>query len=66
MEHQMIFDCPWLGCWRICSLWLGAGAAENFVFQLKGFVAVGIGSSAAEGFLQSGLKVFGVHSWLIL
>ena len=38
-----------------------AEVSESFVFHLVGFVAVGIESSAAEGFVQSWAKGFGGH-----
>ena len=56
-ECQMIFDCS------------VAGDAESFVSQhvdcfvignAEGFMAVGIGDSVAEGFVQSGAEGFGV------
>ena len=54
----MIFDCPLAGGTGSFVALAGAEAAESFVFQLKGFVAVGVGSSAAEGFVQSGAEGF--------
>ena len=54
----MIFDCPLSGGTGSFVVVAGTEAAENFVFQLEGFVAVGIGSSVDEGFVQSGAEAF--------
>ena len=55
----MNFDCSL--AWDTENFVVVAGdeVAESFVFLIVGFVAVGIGSSAAEGFVQSGAEVFG-------
>ena len=55
----MIFDCPLAGDVGSFVVMAGAEAAEHFVFQLEGFVAVSIGSFTAEGVLWSGAESFG-------
>ena len=57
-RHQMIFDCPLAGGTRSFVVVAGAEAAESFVFHVEGFVAMGIGSSAADGFVWSGAEDF--------
>ena len=55
----MIFDCSLVGSAGSLVAMARAEGAESFVLQLEGFVAVGIGGSAAEGFVWSGAKGFG-------
>ena len=55
----MNFDCSLAGGTGSFVVVAGAEAVESFVFQLEGFVAGGIGSSVAEGFVQSGAEGFG-------
>ena len=72
---SMIFDCSLARGTGSFAAVAGAEAAESFVSQhvdcfvvgdTEGFVAVGIGDSVAEGFVQSEAEGFGAHSWLIL
>ena len=55
----MNFDCSLAGGTGSFVVVAGAEIAKSFVFQLVWFVAVGIRSSAAEGFVQSGAEGFG-------
>ena len=64
--HQIIFDCHLVGGIGSLVFVAGAEVAESFVFQLEGFVAVGIGCSAVEGCGWSGAEGVGAHPWLIL
>ena len=58
----MIFDCSLArGSGSFVAV-AGAEVAEIVAFQLEGFVAVGTGGSAAEGFVQSGAQGFGSTS----
>ena len=50
-ECQMNFACSLTGGTGSFVVVAGAEVSESFVFQLVGFVAVGIGSSVAEGFV---------------
>ena len=47
----MIFDCLLAGDTGSLVVVARTEAAGSFVFQLGGFVAVGIGGSMAEGFV---------------
>ena len=55
----MNFDCSLAGVTGSFVVVAGSEVAESFVFQLVGFVAVGIGSFATEGFVWSGAEGFG-------
>ena len=52
LECQMIFDCSAAGDFV-------SQHVDCFVIDVEGLVAVGIGGSAAEGFVWSGAKDFG-------
>ena len=54
----MIFDCPLSRGTGSFVVVAAAEAAENFVFQHEGFVAVGVRSSVAECFVWSGAEGF--------
>ena len=54
----MNFDCSLAVGSRSLVVVAGVEAAEKFVFQLKGYVVVGVGSSVAEGFVWSGAEDF--------
>ena len=58
-ECQMIFD--WSATGDFVSQHVNC-----FVIDAEGFVAVDIGDSTAEGFVQSGAEGLGTNFWLIL